>query len=284
MKGTLDCMEVNTGFKLQERQGVWYCVIPGFERTGLVKHGFSTRKGGVSAGQYSTLNLGFKKGDSHHAVMENFLRFCRAVDINPHNAVFSDQVHGDKVVVVDTSDRGKGAFKESDIQQVDGLITGEPQVALVTFYADCVPLFLLDPVRKVIALSHAGWKGTLACIGRKTLEAMHREFGTQPQDCLVGIGPSIGPCCFEVDLPVAQQFAQVFDKYRDAIIKPGLEPGKYHIDLWMANALQFKEAGVPTQNITVSGMCTSCRHDLFFSHRRDRGDTGRMAAILMLEG
>ncbi len=276
-------MERSTGFELRQRQGVWYCVIPSFERTGLVSHGFSTRKGGVSSQQYGTLNLGFNKGDSQDAVMENFLRFCRALDINPHDTVFSDQVHGDKIMVVGGGDRGKGAFRESDILRVDGLMTQEPQVALVTFYADCVPLFFLDPVHRVIALSHAGWRGTVACIGSKTLEEMRREFGTRPEECLIGIGPSIGPCCFEVDLPVAQQFAKVFDKYEDIIIKPGLEPGKYRVDLWMANALQLEEMGVPSHHITVAGMCTGCREDLFFSHRRDKGRTGRMAAMLMLK-
>jgi hypothetical protein len=277
-------MEFNMGFELKERQGVWYCVIPSFERTGLVSHGFSTRKGGVSGQQYSTLNLGFKKGDSCDAVMQNFLRFCRALDINPHNTVFSDQVHSDKVAVVGAGDRGKGAFKESDILQVDGLMTQEPQVALVTFYADCVPLFFLDPVRRAIALSHAGWRGTIARIGAKTLEGMRRMFGTRPEECLIGIGPSIGPCCFEVDFPVAEQFAKVFDKYKDIIIKPGQKPGRYYVNLWMANALQLEEMGIPHHNITVADMCTSCNHDLFFSHRRDKGNTGRMAALLMLKG
>jgi len=277
-------MEFNKGFELRERQGVWYCVIPDFERTGLVSHGFSTRKGGVSSQQYGTLNLGFNRGDSREAVMENFLRFCRALDIDPNDTVFSDQVHGDRVMVVGSDDRGKGAFRESDIRQADGLMTREARVALVTFYADCVPLFFLDPIRRAIALSHAGWRGTVACIGAKTLESMRQQFGTRPEECLIGIGPSIGPCCFEVDPPVAQQFAEIFAKYEDIIIKPGSQPGKYRIDLWMANALQLKEMGVPPRNITVAGMCTSCRQDLFFSHRRDKGNTGRMVAMLMLKG
>lgn len=276
-------MEFSTGFELREREGVWYCAIPAFERTGLVSHGFSTRKGGVSSGQYATLNLGFNKGDSHDAVMDNFKRLCRALDIDPCDTVFSDQVHGDRVAMVGAGDRGKGAFRKSDILRADGLMTGEERVALVTFYADCVPLFFLDPVHRAIALSHAGWRGTVACIGARTLEAMGREFGTRPGECLVGIGPSIGPCCFEVDHPVAQQFALIFKKYRDAIIKPGIEPGKYRIDLWLANALQLVDMGVPPRNITVAGMCTSCREDLFFSHRRDKGHTGRMAAMLMLK-
>jgi hypothetical protein len=276
-------MDYNKGFELRNTQGVWYYTIPSFENTGLVNHGFSTRKGGVSRGEYSTLNLGIKKGDLHEAVVENFFRFCRTLEINPHNMVFSDQVHGDKVIVVGVDDRGKGISKDSDIMKVDGLITKDSGVALVTFYADCVPLFFLDPVHKVIALSHAGWKGTVAGIGAKTLSKMHKVFGTRPDECLVGIGPSIGSCCFEVEESVVEQFATAFYKYRDVIIKPGSKPGKYHVDLWAANMVQINDMGVSPGNITIASLCTSCNGDLFFSHRRDKGRTGRMAAILMLK-
>jgi len=186
-------MEKDSGFRLRINNGVWYYTIASFDDTGLVKNGFSTRKGGVSTGQYSTLNLGIKKSDSKKAIMENFFRFCRAVGIDPDNMVFSDQVHGDQVAVVDNNDRGKGIFRESDIFEKDGLITCQPGVALVTFYADCVPLFFLDPVYPAIALSHAGWRGTVEKIGAKTLKLMEETFGTRPEQCLVGIGPSIGP-------------------------------------------------------------------------------------------
>ncbi len=274
-------MVERTGFRLRINNGVWYYTISGFDDTGLVKNGFSTRKGGVSSGQYSTLNLGIKKSDLREAVMENFIRFCRAVGIDPQNMVFSDQVHGDGIEVVDDNDRGKGLFRDTDIIEKDGLMTSQPGVALVTFYADCVPLFFLDPVYPAIALSHAGWRGTVAKIGAKTLKMMQDTFGTRPEECLVGIGPSIGPCCFEVDPPVMEQFAAAFPQ-QSSIINPGSKPGKYNIDLCEANRMQLVEMGVAEENISMASLCTCCNTDIFFSHRGDRGRTGSMAAVLML--
>lgn len=271
------------GFCLHINDGVWYYTIASFDDTGLVRNGFSTRKGGVSTGQYGALNLGLKKSDSREAVMENFSRFCRAIGVEPGNMVFSDQIHGDQIAVVGENDRGKGIFRNTDIIGKDGLMTCQPGVALVTFYADCVPLFFLDPVYPAIAVSHAGWRGTVAKIGAKTLAMMEKAFGTRPEDCLVGIGPSIGPCCFEVDIPVMEQFAAAFPKHR-YIIKNGRKQNKYNIDLWQANTMELIEMGVPKDNISLASICTCCRNDIFFSHRGDRGHTGSMAAVLMLKG
>jgi YfiH family protein len=273
-------MKYNKGFTLRKHEDVWYYTIASFEKTRLVKHGFSTRKGGVSTGYYSTLNLGIKKKDSREAIEENFKRLCQAVEIEPESMVLSQQVHQDRIIIVGADDRGKGIFRDTDISGVDGLMTNEPGVALVTFYADCVPLFFLDPIHGVIALSHAGWRGTVAKIGAKTINKMCRIFGTRPEDCLVGVGPSIGPCCFEVDLPVMEQFSQAFPQYDD-IILPG-RPGKYYIDLWKANCLQLEELGVCTHHITLASLCTCCHKEIFFSHRGDKGRTGSMAAILTL--
>lgn len=123
----------------------------------------------------------------------------------------------------------------------------------------------------------------MAKIGAKTLAMMEKAFGTRPEDCLVGIGPSIGPCCFEVDIPVMEQFAAAFPKHR-YIIKNGRKPNKYNIDLWQANTMELIEMGVPKDNISLASICTCCRNDIFFSHRGDRGHTGSMAAVLMLKG
>ncbi|NLO82934.1 MAG: peptidoglycan editing factor PgeF [Clostridiales bacterium] len=275
-------MAETTGFRLHVKNDVWYYTISSFDDTGLVKNGFSTRKGGVSSGQYSTLNLGIKKSDSREAIRENFSRFCSAVGIDPGNMVFSDQVHGARVALVDGHDRGKGFLRDTDIFATDGLMTCQAGVALVTFYADCVPLFFLDPVYPAIALSHAGWRGTVAKIGAKTLAMMQETFGTRPEDCLVGIGPSIGPCCFEVDPPVMEEFAAAFPQNR-GIISPGRKPGKYNIDLWEANRAELIGMGVPEKNVTLASICTCCNTDIFFSHRGDKGRTGSMAAILMLK-
>lgn len=269
-----------TGFKENILDGLYYYTIPSFSTTGQVKHGFSSRLGGVSSGACSSLNLGFKRKDTSVNVKNNFELFCQSVGIETKQMVFTDQVHKDRIAIVDERDIGKGFDRESDIFETDGLITNKLGVALVTFYADCVPLFFLDPIKKVIGLSHSGWRGTVAKIGMKTLNSMKDVFGTNPADCLVGIGPSIGSCCFEVDEPVAEEFCKAFPLYSDVLIEP--KGNKYYIDLWAANRIQLEASGVQRKNITISSLCTCCNRDTFFSHRGDNGQTGSLAAVLML--
>jgi YfiH family protein len=267
-------------FTENNKNGLVYYTIPSFDDTGLVRHVFSSRLGGVSTGECSSLNLGFKRKDSPENVRENFRLFCEASGVEPSQMVFTDQVHKDRIQVVSESHKGMGFMRTSEITETDGLITDKPGVVLVTFYADCVPLFFLDPVHKAIGLSHSGWRGTAAKIGAKTLKAMGDTFGTRPEDCLVGIGPSIGKCCFEVDQPVADEFSKAFPGHEKELIESkGI---KYHIDLWEANRIQFREVGIPEANITVSSLCTCCKKDIFFSHRGDKGKTGSLAAMLML--
>lgn len=273
-------MKQNEDFLLKQDGELWYYSISSFEESSMVKHGFSTRKGGVSVGECSTLNLGFKRNDSREAILENFEIFTNAIGIDKHSLVFTDQIHEDKIAIVGNEDCGKGIYRDSDLIGVDGLITNQPGVALVTFYADCVPLFFLDTRKKVIALSHSGWRGTVAKIGAKTLEEMNRHYGTLPEDCLVAIGPSIGPCCFEVDAPVANEFMKVFPEHKELYTLGNA--GKYYIDLWKANFIQINEMGVLKQNISMASLCTLCNKNIFFSHRGDKGRTGSMAAILML--
>lgn len=258
-----------------------YYTIPSFEKSGMVKHGFSSRLGGVSTGEYFSLNLGFKRNDSPEKVKENFIRFCKALDIQPEQTVFSDQIHKNKVVAVNEKHKGMGFARQSEIQGTDGLVTDCPGVALVTYYADCVPLFFLDPVHKAIGLSHSGWRGTVAKTGQKTFKAMQNHYGTKPEDCLVGIGPSIGPCCFEVDSPVANEFIDTWPEYGDRIVRSSGK-AKFTVDLWEANRIQLEELGVPNNNIITAALCTSCNTDIFFSHRKEKGRTGSMAAVLML--
>ncbi len=270
----------DTGFIQQKANGLVFFTIPSFTSTRLVKHGFSSRLGGVSTGECSSLNLGFKRKDLPENVRQNFDKYCKVLEIETGQMVFATQAHKDKVAVIDEKDRGKGFLRATDIFETDGLITDRPGVALVTFHADCVPLFFLDPKSKAIGLAHAGWRGTLARIGAKTIAAMKDKFGTDPGACLAGIGPSIGQCCFEVDEPVANEFRAAFPGHADRLIEP--KEGKFHIDLWLANQIQLIEAGVREENITTAGMCTACNKDIFFSHRRDQGRTGSLAAIIML--
>ncbi|HHU48926.1 MAG: peptidoglycan editing factor PgeF [Caldicoprobacterales bacterium] len=262
-------------------KGLIYYTIPAFEQTGLVKHGFSTRLGGVSKGEFYSLNLSFRRKDSPENVRENYKRYCRALEIQPEQAVVPNAVHGNRVTAVNETHRGMGITRQSEIWETDGLITNRPGLALVSWHADCVPLFFLDPLHKVIGLSHSGWRGTVAKIGQRTLKAMREHYGTRAEDCLVGIGPSIGPCCFEVDSPVANEFIEAWPEHKNEIVQPG-EDGKFTVNLWEANRIQLEQLGVKKSHITTAALCTACNTDVFFSHRKEKGRTGSMAAVLML--
>ncbi len=244
---------MKNNFILNKGEKVWGYTIPSLDETGIVKTGFSTRVGAVDKGdRKSTLN------------------FCHSMDIYPEEIVFCGQVHGDKVVM---------AGSESTVD-ADGLMTDRPGIALVTFYADCVPLYFLDVKNKAIAVSHAGWKGTVAHIGANTLQAMHKAYGTDPRECIVAIGPSIGKCCFEVDPPVARKFGRAFEFGSD--ILEHRDNGKYHIDLAEANARDLEGQGILRRNIYKANICTSCNTDIVYSYRREGGTPKRMAAIIML--
>jgi YfiH family protein len=192
--------------------------------------------------------------------------------------VFSQQTHGDTIRVVTEADIGKGITAESDIENVDALITNVPGVPMITFYADCVPVFILDPVKKAVGLAHSGWKGTTLKIAVKTIQKMSEVYGTNPKDCLVGIGPSIEMKCFQIKEDAAKLFKQNFHNWESFMKKKDEE--HYTADLWLAIELMLMEIGVQKQNITISGLCTCCNDDLFFSHRRDKGSTGSLSAII----
>lgn len=255
--------------------------IPSFEDAGLVKHCFTTRRGGVSEGIYDNLNTSLIKEDKRENVLENLDRVCTAIGIDYKKLVFSDQVHSDEIRMVTKQDLGKGVTQASDIKMVDALITNEPGVPMITFYADCVPVFILDPVNKAVGLAHSGWKSTTMKIAVKTIQKMGEEYGTRPEDCLIGIGPSIEMKCFEIKEDTAAIFKQSFHYWERFMRKQDEE--HYIADLWLAVKLMLMEIGVQEQNITISGLCTCCNEDLFFSHRRDKGRTGSLSAIIELK-
>jgi YfiH family protein len=163
----------------------------------------------------------------------------------------------------------------------DGFVTNEPGVVLSSYYADCVPLFIVDPVQRVVGLAHGGWKGTVKRIGGKTIETMNAQFGTQARDCLVGIGPSEGQCCYEVDEQVVNPLRAEFPQW-EQFVQPK-ENGRWNLDLWAVNRQVFLDAGVPAEQIEVSGRCTACQTDLFFSYRAEQGKTGRMASMIAIK-
>lgn len=262
--------------------GVIFYTFEHFDKTGLVKHCFTTKKGGVSDGVYESMSLGVRDGDDMENVIENYRRLCGAVGFDVDKIVLSDQVHKTELRCVDERDFGKGLFKDSDIRGIDGLLTDKAGAVLTTFYADCVPLFFLDPVKKVVALSHAGWRGTLMEIGAKTVEKMGSDYGSSPKNILAGIGPSIGKCCFEVGAEVADEFASGLDFSKQFIYKSEKVAGKFYIDLWAINRRTLTNAGLPDENIETAGICTKCNHDIFYSHRQVGKNRGSMAAMMSL--
>ncbi|BAF60013.1 MAG: peptidoglycan editing factor PgeF [Pelotomaculum sp.] len=259
-----------------------FYTFPHLDATGIVVHCFTTRCGGVSSGPYSSLNTAFHVGDSAENVRANRALACRALGIDPAGLVAGKQVHGDVVRAVERQDRGRGAFSDEDsLPDTDALVTGVPQLPLSAYFADCVPVFLLDPVKRAVALAHAGWKGTALKIGLKTVEKMSRIFGSNPQDCLAGIGPSVGPCCYEVDDRVMIPFRKAFPDIGEIAVEA--PAGRWKLNLWEANRRTLLYAGLKSENIKVARICTSCRNDLFFSYRAQGGTAGRMAALIMLK-
>ena len=195
--------------------------------------------------------------------------------------VFTDQTHTTNVRRVTAEDAGKGIVKERDYTDIDGLITNEPGLVLSTFYADCVPLYFVDPVHRAIGMSHSGWKGTVGKMGAATITAMKREFGTEAKDLVCAIGPSICQDCYEVSEDVADAFKEAFPGHADEILLDK-KNGKYQLDLWGANEIVLTEAGVLKEKIAVTNICTWCNPDLLFSHRASHGKRGNLGAFIYL--
>lgn len=254
---------------------------PLLEQTGIVEHCFTTRIGGVSKGIYESLNLSFTRGDEDAAVRENFRRLAGAMKTDVSKFVFTDQTHTTNVRRVTAEDAGKGIVKERDYTDIDGLITNEPGLVLSTFYADCVPLYFVDPVHRAIGMSHSGWKGTVGKMGAATITAMKREFGTEAKDLVCAIGPSICQDCYEVSEDVADAFKEAFPGHADEILLDK-KNGKYQLDLWRTNEIVLTEAGVLKENIAVTNICTCCNPDLLFSHRASHGKRGNLGAFIYL--
>lgn len=268
----------------QNRVGdVEYLTFPILEQTGMVRHLFSTRAGGVSKGIYSTMNLSYTRGDEKEAVDENFRRIADVLGCKPDDIVCSDQTHTVNLRIVSGEDRGKGIVRSRDYTDIDGLLTDEPGIVLATFYADCVPLYFVDTKRKAIALAHSGWRGTVARMGRCVTEKMKETYGTNPTDIVAAIGPSICQACYEVSEDVADAFAQEFceDGQADEILI-GKGGGKYQLNLWRANEIVLTEAGIPEGQIQVTDICTCHNSDYLFSHRASHGKRGNLGAFLGL--
>lgn len=254
--------------------------------TGMVSHCFTTRLGGVSEGMFASLNLSFTRGDEERKVAANYGRIADFLGITLDQIVTSDQTHTTNVIRVGKADGGNGVTKPRPYTDVDGLITDEPGVALATFYADCVPLYFVDPVHRAIGLSHSGWRGTVERMGKCTVEAMHREFGTEPAHVIAAIGPSICGACYEVGEDVAVPFSKAFEGMEEEILAEKGPDGdgnpKYLLNLWRANEIVLREAGILPENIITTDICTCCNPQLLFSHRASCGKRGNLGAFLMI--
>lgn len=266
------------------KNGVEYLTFPILSETGVAKHLFSTRIGGVSKGIFSTMNLSYIRGDQKENVDENFRRIASVIESDISYFVFSDQTHTTNVKKVTNNDRGKGIVKERDYKDIDGLITNEPGIVLCTFYADCVPLYFIDPEKKAIGLAHAGWRGTIGKIAKKTVEHMQKEYGSRPEHIVAAIGPSICKSCYEVSDDVAKEVHSCFSDteiIQDVLLDK--QNGKYQLDLWKCNFYIMKEAGILEKNIAVTDICTCCNAQYLFSHRASDGKRGNLGAFLMLK-
>ncbi len=262
-------------------QGVGVLRFSGWKDLDFVNHAFTTRIGGVSEGEFASMNLGFNRGDEEDRVVENYRRFCAAAGFDPDSLVCGAQDHRISIRRVGKEQRGIGIWREKDMDSIDGLCTDDPSVTLVVYCADCVPLYFVDPEHHAIGLAHAGWRGTAAGMAKAMTERMALEFSTRPEALRVAIGPSIGRECFEVDEPVALEFLKLPQAER---FVTGPQRDKYYVDLWECNRQFLLSAGVKEEHITVGQVCTMCESDLIFSHRKTRGQRGSNCAMLALRG
>lgn len=266
---------------LKNRETTPFLTYKRLEEIPFIKHGFSTRLGGVSKGIFNSMNLALNRGDKTQDVMTNYNRLCKSIGLDADTLVASSQDHNTFVRVVTEKEYGTGITKPKDIESVDALVTNRPNVTLVTYYADCTPLFFIDTKKKAIGLAHAGWRGTVGRIGQKVVEKMVSEFDTNPADLVCAIGPAIGLCCYEVDKACAQQFYDLSDLNTSNFIFPK-ENDKFMIDLQMTNKEILIRSGVNPENIVMSDLCTRCNSDLLWSHRATNGQRGTMCAMMCI--
>lgn len=258
-------------------------LIPWENRWPDVAVGFSTRKGGKSPAPYTGLNCGLHVGDEMEWVIENRTKLACVAGFPFDVWTCAEQIHGNSVRVIEHVDVGAGRFAhEEAIKGVDGLLTDKPGVFLTSLYADCVPVFFFSPRQKVIGIAHAGWKGTVSLIVEEMLGKMKEGWGILPREVYATIGPSIHDCCYEVNSLVIDRIREVLGDEARKVLAP-VNHEKAMLNLQETNRILLEKAGVLPSHIEVSQLCTGCQRDLFFSHRKEGGKTGRMAAFIGLK-
>ncbi len=263
-----------------QNNGVTFLAADSFLAAGGVAHGFSTRIGGVSKGIYTSMNLGSTRGDNPDCVKENYLRFCAAIGADVHRVVMTNQIHSTIIRTATPSDI-KNDLYDPEGYDCDGLITNEPGLALTIFSADCIPVLLYDPTKRVIAAVHAGWRGTAGDIAGKAARLMQEDYASAPEDILTSIGPGISQCCFETHADVPDAMIEALGTLATPYITC-LENGKFKVDLKGINAALLMRAGVSPEHVEISNDCTACLPDKYWSHRVTQGHRGSQAAILQL--
>lgn len=265
---------VNKGFLEQEKEGVVFYTIPAFTALG-VRHGFTSRIGGVSEGEYASLNLSFKREPDSERVRENFRRAAKAIGVPAEQLVLCNYEHGNCVEFIDKRHHGMGIFRENELPACDGVCVTAPGTVAVSLHADCNALFLLDKRKRAAAVCHAGWRGTLLGI-LNTAVCKMQSLGVLKEEILVGIGPAICGECYEIKEDVAQLFEP---EYLQAVLRKG---PSIHLDLPSVLLCQLERMEIPPENITLSGLCTYADSEKFYSHRRDRAKTGAMGCFIAL--
>ncbi len=274
--------------QLHEQGEVTWISFPNLDEESWLLNGFSTRLGGVSKGDCATMNLGFGRGDDPEAVKENFRILGRAMGFDPDKLVLSKQTHTINIMEVGKEEEGAGFLRERDYDDIDGLITNTPGTVLATFYADCVPLVVADPVHKAVGTAHSGWRGTVADMGGELIRRMQECYGTNPEDVIAAIGPSICQDCYEVSEDVIEQFRKAYPEQTWAAIFERNDNdadgvAHYQLNLWEACRQNFLRAGVREENLSVPDLCTCCNPQLLFSHRASHGRRGNLAAFISIK-
>ena len=272
--------------QLKDKHGVQWLQFDSLSSHIHLVHGFTTRNGGVSHPPFSSLNMGRSTADDPENIEENYRRILTALNIEDRPRYMTKQVHSDVVYFVgdseNTIDSEADSFtKDNFVSNVDGLVTDRTDVVLMTYYADCVPLFIYDPVNHVGGVVHSGWKGTSKQIGKRAVERLTAAFGTKPEDIIAGIGPCAGKCCYEIDEVVTDAFNWMGSDL-DQFLTP-TEKDRALIDLKGINRMILESAGVKTEAIEVSEYCTMCNNDLLFSYRKEKPKQGLMSAIFALK-
>jgi YfiH family protein len=266
-------------FSQSQKNGIEYLHSELLNHCDFLVHAFGTRLGGVSRDDYKSLNMSFLEGDEEFRVLQNWDKFASAFEIPMENFLVLNQVHGDNIFVIQPHG---DYFSSREALNYDAIVTNRMNLAICIKTADCVPVFLVDRIKKIIGAVHAGWRGSSLGISAKVVRLMQNTYGSRPADILAAIGPSIGPCCYEIDAATADFFRR--QKDAGLFLSPAKRKNRWMLDIVEVNRLQLLNCGISEANIEATRICTVCRQDMFFSHRGSGGITGRQINFMMIKG